>query len=239
MDNLTTKNTIILGMSIFLGLTALGYILGSSAISIKEYERTVSVKGLSEKEFPADIVIWPIQFTSANNDLTKLYSSLEKDTKNITRFLRDNDIAESEITISNPAITDKLAQQYGGAVNVTFRYTAFQTITVYSSQVEKVRSSINKLTSLGKKGIVFTGENYDNKIQYLFTRLNEVKPEMIEEATTKAREVAEKFAKDSNSRLGKIKSARQGQFSIYERDKNNPHIKKVRVVSTVEYYLSD
>lgn len=98
---------------------------------------------------------------------------------------------------------------------------------------------MNKLAALGKKGIAFTGHSYQNSTEYLFTRLNEIKPIMVEEATTKAREVAEKFAKDSNSKLGKIKKAAQGQFSINNRDKNNPHIKKIRVVSTLEYYLSD
>jgi len=101
------------------------------------------------------------------------------------------------------------------------------------------RVTMNKLAALGKKGIAFTGDSYENSTEYLFTRLNEIKPIMVEEATTKAREVAEKFAKDSNSKLGKIKKAGQGQFSINNRDKNNPHIKKIRVVSTVEYYLSD
>lgn len=86
---------------------------------------------------------------------------------------------------------------------------------------------------------MLTEGGYQNSTEYLFTRLNEIKPGMIEEATTKAREVARKFAKDSDSRLGKIKKASQGQFSINDRDKNNPHIKKIRVVSTIEYYLSD
>jgi hypothetical protein len=86
---------------------------------------------------------------------------------------------------------------------------------------------------------VFSGDNFQNRTEFLFTGLNEVKPAMVEEATRKAREVAEKFAKDSESKLGKIKRARQGQFSIEDRDKNTPYIKRVRVVSTVEYYLSD
>jgi hypothetical protein len=98
---------------------------------------------------------------------------------------------------------------------------------------------MGNIAQLGKQGIAFTGGNYEAQTEYIFTRLNEVKPEMIEEATTKAREVAEKFAADSRSTLGKIKSASQGQFSIRARDKSNPHIKKVRVVSTVAYYLSD
>ncbi len=90
-----------------------------------------------------------------------------------------------------------------------------------------------------KEGIVFKIDDYDTRIEYIFTKLNEVKPLMIEESTKKAREVALKFAKDSSSKLGKIKKARQGQFSITNRDKNTPYIKTVRVVSTVEYYLSD
>ena len=93
--------------------------------------------------------------------------------------------------------------------------------------------------SVAKQGVTLAGEPHRNGAQFLFTRLNEVKPPMVEEATGKAREVALKFAQDSNSRLGKIRRASQGQFSISDRDKNNPHIKKVRVVSTVEYYLSD
>jgi hypothetical protein len=98
---------------------------------------------------------------------------------------------------------------------------------------------MSDLAQLGKQGIVFTGGNYQSQTEYLFTRLNEVKPAMIEEATNKAREVAVKFAQDSQSTLGKIKRASQGQFSISARDNNTPHIKRVRVVSTVEYYLSD
>ena len=98
---------------------------------------------------------------------------------------------------------------------------------------------MGSLSELGKKGIAFIGSNYENEPEYIFSRLNEVKPEMIEEATKNAREVAEKFAADSKSKLGKIKNAIQGQFSIESRDKNNPHIKKIRVVSTVVYYLSD
>ncbi|WP_422490326.1 hypothetical protein [Endozoicomonas sp. ALE010] len=98
---------------------------------------------------------------------------------------------------------------------------------------------MGNLSDLGREGIVFTGGHYGSQPEYLFTRLNDVKPEMIEEATRKAREVAEKFASDSQSELGKIKRASQGQFSISDRDRNNPHIKKVRVVATIEYYLSD
>lgn len=229
----------ILGAFIFLGLAALGYMLGSAAIDFKEYERTVTVKGLSEREYEADIVIWPIQFTEASNDLENLYVSVEAGTSKIQAFLENNGVSSTDISFSSPAITDKSAQQYGNTAKAEFRYTALQTVTVYSQNVKGVQAVMSTLSGLGKKGIAFTGGNYQSQTEYIFTRLNEVKPEMIEEATRKAREVAQKFAADSKSTLGKIRKASQGQFSIDPRDKNNPQIKKVRVVSTVEYYLSD
>lgn len=229
----------IVGTFLFLGLSVLGYLLGNAAIEFREYERSVTVKGLSEREYEADIVIWPIQFSEASNDLGQLYASLESAKSKIQEFLESNEIPSTEISFSFPAITDKSAQQYGNSGKPAFRYTALQTVTVYSEHVEKVREVMNALSDLGKQGIVLTAGNYQTQIEYIFTRLNQVKPEMIEEATRKAREVAQKFASDSQSVLGKIKRASQGQFSISPRDKNNPHIKKVRVVSTVEYYLSD
>ncbi len=234
----TRQSAFILGLFLFLGLSVLGYFLGESAIRYKMFERTVSVKGLSEREYPADIVIWPIQFRSLSNDLEKLYDNLDHDSKIITDFLKMQGIAADEITVSQPFIEDKVAQSYNNQ-KVAYRYTARETITVYSKQVKKVREAMNNITQLGKKGIAFSGNEYDNRSEYIFTRLNEIKPQMIEEATRNARIVAQKFAKDSNSVLGKIKRARQGQFSIMQRDRNNPHIKKIRVVSTVEYYLSD
>ncbi|MCG8671102.1 MAG: SIMPL domain-containing protein [Pseudomonadales bacterium] len=239
MDGQQKLSALILGFFIFLGFAVLGYQLGKSAVDIKEYERTVSVKGLSERDYPADVVIWPIQFSQANNDLEKLYESLESTTAKISAFLQGRGIKISEITLSTPVITDKSAQQWGNTERAEFRYTALQTVTVYSGNLDVVRTVMGELSELGKQGIVFSGGNYETRTEYLFTRLNEIKPQMVEEATKKAREVAEKFAQDSESRLGKIKRASQGQFSIQPRDKNNPHIKKIRVVSTVEYYLSD
>lgn len=229
----------ILGLFIFIGLSALGYLLGTAAIESKQYERSVTVKGLSEREYNAGIVIWPIQFTVTGNDLETLYNAIEQNTSKIKLFLVSNGVNSQEVTSGYPAITDKSAQQYGNNTKAEFRYTALQTVTVYSENIEAVRTVMSKLSGLGKQGIVFTGGNYQSQIEYTFTRLNEIKPQMIEEATRKAREVAEKFASDSQSKLGKIKRASQGQFSIIDRDKNNPHIKKVRVVTTVEYYLSD
>lgn len=239
MQENSKVSAFILGLFLFLGLVIMGYIIGSTAIKFKEYERIVTVKGLSEREFEADIIIWPIQFTEASKDLENLYSSVETSTLKIQKFLEKNGINPSEISHTSPAITDKSANQYGNTIKAEFRYTATQTVTVYSKDIKGVQQVMGKLSELGKTGIAFTRGDYQSQTEYLFTRLNEVKPAMIEEATRKAREVAQKFASDSQSTLGKIKKATQGQFSIRPRDKNNPHIKRVRVVSTIVYYLSD
>ena len=239
MSEINKYNSLILGICILIGLSLLGYLLGNAAIKVKQFDRTVTVKGLSEREYEADIVIWPIQFTTASNNLEEMYNSIEENSERIRSFLENAGIGKEEITTSPPSIIDKSAQQYGNQSNYPFRYTSSQIVTVYSTNIRVVREVMGNLSELGKQGIVFTGENYQSQTEYIFSRLNEVKPEMIEEATQNAREVAEKFASDSKSTLGKIKTASQGQFSISERDKNNPHIKKVRVVSTISYYLSD
>jgi len=230
---------LVLGIFIFLGLSSLGYLLGSSAIKFKEYERTVTVKGLAEMEHAANIVIWPIQFTTVGNNLDEIYSSVDRNAGDIRQFLTQKGIKDEEISFAIPSITDKLAQQYGNQDRPEFRYLATQTVTVYSKNINGVRSVMGSLSELGKKGLALSGGDYQTQTEYLFTELNKIKPAMIEEATKNAREVAQKFASDSNSTLGKIKRASQGQFSIEDRDKNNPHIKKIRIVSTVEYYLSD
>lgn len=229
----------VLGIFVCTGLIGLGYYLANGFLQAKALERTVTVKGLSERDVPADVAIWPIKFTVADNDLVALYATVERNNALIVDFLKQNGFAESEISVSVPAIVDRQAQAYGNDSEARFRYTATSSISVYSQNVDKVRETMNKLVDLGKQGLAIAGQDYEARTQFLFTKLNELKPAMIEEATRNAREVAGKFAQDSASQLGKIKTANQGQFSIEDRDSNTPHIKKVRVVSTVEYYLSD
>lgn len=232
-------NAFILGLFICIGLSVLGYQLGSAAIKYKQFERSVTVKGLAEKEMAADVVIWPIQFTAANNDLEGLYNDVSRNTEKIKAFLLLKGIPLDSISFSTPSIIDKSAQQWGNDARAEFRYSATQSVTVYSNNIEVVRNVMSELSELGKQGIVFTGDSYASQPEYIFSDLNKIKPAMIEEATKNARIVAQKFAKDSDSQLGKIKRASQGQFTISSRDKNTPYIKKIRVVSTVQYYLSD
>lgn len=238
MSNINSKNMAVLGVFIFLGLFALGYFISHSIIKSKELERSVVVKGLAQKQFQADVALWPIRFVVSNNNLNLVHEELDKNKKVILDFLKENNIKEEELTVGLPSIIDNYARDYSTR-DVQFRYLANVSINIYSKDVKKVRKAINKISNLSKKGIIFKFNDYDTRIEYIFTKLNEIKPSMIETATKNAREVALKFAKDSKSKLGKIKKARQGQFSITNRDKNTPYIKTVRVVSTVEYYLDD
>jgi len=227
-----------IALGIFLGLAALGLLLGRGALQVRALDRTVTVKGLAEREAPADIALWPLQFSAASNDAAALYTTVEANAAKIVAFLKEAGFTDEEITVAPPVVTDKLAQQWGGD-QAPLRYSAQRSVTVYTQRIDLVRATQKRLGELGQAGIVLGGDPYQVQTQYLFTKLNDLKPAMIEEATRNAREVAEKFAQDSRSRLGRIKSAQQGQFTVEDRDQNNPHIKKVRVVSTVVYYLVD
>ena len=231
--------SLIIGTSIVLGLFLLGATLGSSIIKYKSLDRTVVVKGLAEKEVKADIVIWSISFLRASNDLGVLYENLDSDTEKIIAYLKKSGFKDAEISQKAPEVVDKIAQSYGGANEIKFRYSGVGTVSLYTSSIDAARESMKNISVLGKAGITFRSNNYENKTQYIFTKLNEIKPSMIKEATSNARVSAQTFANDSQSSLGKIKSARQGQFSIRPRDTNTPYIKKVRIVSTIEYYLKD
>lgn len=229
----------VLGAFVCAGLIGLGYWASSGVRHVKALERSVTVKGLAEREVPADVAIWPIRFTEAGNDLVELYQSVQGHNRLVVEFLRGQGFAEGEISVSPPAVLDRQAQPYANSAEARFRYAATSTITLYSTGVERVRGAMTRLVDLGQQGLAIGGGDHEARAQFLFTGLNDIKPEMIEAATRNAREVADKFAQDSDSRLGKIRRASQGQFSIEDRDGNTPHIKKVRVVSTVEYYLSD
>ncbi len=233
------RGALTLGALLCIGLILLGLFISQGVVKLRALDRVVTVKGLSEREVPADIAIWPIKFSDAGNDLGALYTSIQKKNARVVAFLEDGGFSDDEISVSVPSINDRQAQGYGGSQPAEFRYYGSSIITVYSTQVDVVRQAMSRMVDLGKQGIAISGQEYDARTEFLYTGLNDIKPEMIEEATRNAREVAEKFAEDSQSRLGKIKTAQQGQFSINDRDSTTPHIKKVRVVSTITYYLAD
>ena len=223
-------------------ILAAAVVLGCSFVlcvkNFKAYDRTVTVKGLCEREVKATNVIWPISYSVLGNDLTNMYEEIDRKNAQIIDFLKKNGIEDSEISIAPPTMNDRNANQYSENKS-PYRYNATPVITVSSDKVDLVRSCINRQIELLKLGIMMESEQYygSKQVIYGYNALNEIKPEMIEEATKNARAAAEKFAKDSKSRIGKIKYANQGVFSVTDRDSNTPHIKIVRVVTSVEYYL--
>jgi uncharacterized protein len=219
----------------FWGLLALGLCIIVGVNRFTNSHRIVSVKGLATREVLADHVIWPLAVQDVGNDLIELYSSIENKKIQIVKFLKDNGIKENEISMSAPEVFDRMANRYVED-KITTRYLIQSVITVSSENVELIKELVSKQGELVRQGIALNTD-YDYKVTYDFKSLNDLKPEMVEEATRNAREVAGKFADDSGSKLGKIQNASQGQFTITDRDSNTPYIKNIRVVTSITYYL--
>lgn len=222
------------GICIMIGLMVLGNCVGNSIEKMADKDRYVTVKGLAEREVLANKVVWPLPYKCVGNNLGELYETVEESRNVIVNFLKENGITDEEINISAPTVTDREAQSYTPD-NIKFRYQVEAVITVISPQVEKVIALMGSQAELMKKGVAI-GQDYSYQTRFEFTKLNDLKPEMVEEATSNARAVAQKFADDSKSRLNGIRQANQGQFSISS-DENTPQLKKVRVVTTVDYFL--
>ena len=232
--NINGAGKLVTGLAIMTGLIVMGMFIMKGLRSIADRDQYVTVKGLAEREVLADKVVWPLPFKCVSNDMQQLYNEIEKNNGVVVEFLKEGGITEDEIIISAPAVTDRLAQSYVPD-NIKFRYQAEAVITVTSSQVEKVIDLMKKQVNLMKQGVIISNE-YNYNISFEYTSLNDIKPEMVEEATRNARAVAQKFAEDSGSNLGKIRQATQGQFSISS-DETTPQIKNIRVVTTVKYAL--
>lgn len=224
-------------IDIHLGLAALilGFCLIAAASRLSNKDNTVTVRGLCEKEVMADRAIYPICYKEAGDNLESLYATVKKKNETIRQFLLERGFTDAEITIATPKIQDRYAESYG---TYQSRYTINSVVSLCTDKVEQVIALQSNLSSLLDNGIAIgSGNEWENPAVYELTKLNELKPEMIQEANTNARASAEQFAKDSQSRLGKISSATQGLFSIDNRDASTPYIKKVRVVTTVSYKL--
>ena len=201
-------------------------------------DRKVSVKGLSEREVDADKVTWPILSKELGNNLPELYNRIAVTQGKIKKFLMSNGVKENEINVNAPVVIDLNADQYNTNQRA-YRYNITSIVTVTSRNVKLVRSIIARQGELLKEGIAIVDGGYENPVKYEFVSFNSMKPKMMEEAIANARKTAEQFAKNSESKLNKIVSADQGQFSIDNRDSNTPYVKKVRVVTTITYSLKD
>jgi len=233
-----TNEKIVAACVIGFAIIVMGFALRSGIVAFKDMDRSVTVKGLSEREVNANKVTWPLVYKELGNDPAEMYDLLTQKNKKVLAFLKSAGIKESDISVNPPVISDRQADNYSNEI-MNYRYKATSVITVTSTEVDKVRSLMRRQSELMKQGIALVTEEYSgNGVVYEFTGLNKVKPDMIEEATKNARKTAQKFADDSGSSLGEIRNAQQGQFSIEDRDANTPYIKRLRVVNTVEYSIN-
>ncbi len=217
-----------------LGLVLMGWLMKSGIDNFANKDRKVTVKGLAEREVKADKVTWGISYNEMGDNLPTLYENINSKTSIIKNFLSQNGIEDADITVNPPSVNDLESNQWSENRR-NFRYIINTTLTVSTKKVDLVNKAIFKQAELLKQGVAIEG-SYP---QYEYVSFQQMKPEMMEEAIKNAQKTAEQFAKASDSELGKIQSAGQGQFEIEDRDANTPYIKKLRVVSTVTYALDD
>ncbi len=232
------KSNIISAAIVAFGLLLLGLCMKGGMDNFTEKDRKVTVKGLAEREVKADKVTWPIVSKELGNDLPELYQRIESKQRTIKQFLLQNGVKESEISVDAPKVIDMSAEQYSSNQS-PYRYNISVIITVTSKNVDRIRTIIARQGELLKQGVAIVAADYNTNISYELASFKQMKPAMMTEAINNAQQTAEQFAKNSQSKLNKIVSADQGQFSIDNRDDNTPWIKRVRVVTTVTYSLKD
>ncbi len=236
---------VLFGFILAIGIALGGFFIGNGIFQSLN-RRTVTVKGLAEMDVVADTAVWNIKFNRVGGDLTRVQSDIDKDIQKTRQFLMDNGFNESELQNLRVQVRDKFAG-YSDAQrkdeNSNDRYVVETGVMVRSSSVDLVDAASRKMGDLVRQGVTVT-EDYAGPI-YLFNGLNDIKIKMIETATKNATAAGEQFAKDANAKLGEIQSANQGLFSISARDQTDAWSdnekqainKRVRVVSTITFYL--
>jgi len=238
-----------------LGLVGAGALVGSNIPRLRTADRTVSVKGVSEREARADLAIWPLRLVVTSDDLGEANAELARSAQAVRTFLAAQGLAAggagsdggssggTEVTVQDFTVTDARSNQ--GSYVPGSRYVIRQTIVVRSADVDRVRAASQRVSELVQNGVVLSsGQEYGGGgPTFLFTKLDALKPPMIAEATARARQAAEQFARDSRAELGGIRTATQGYFEILPRDQapgisqESQVVKTVRVVTTVVYGL--
>ena len=225
--------TVLAALLLALGLIVSGALIGNGLEAARSSDRFVTVRGLSERIVDADLVIWPIVFSAGADDLEGLQTRIDEQARVIEQFLTERKLRPEEWSVSPTRVT---SNQGYGSNRPEYRYTGEATIAVRSTQIATVQKAIQDSGELVRRGVAKL-HSYEHQTEFLFTALDTVKPEMIAEATLDARSAAQQFADDSGSTVGAIRRAQQGYFSIADRDAFSPQFKKVRVVTTVEYFL--
>lgn len=228
-----------------LGLTAAGALVGANIPRLRTADRSVVVKGVSEREARADLAVWPLRLVATADDLAAANAEMTRSVAAVRAFLAAQGLAApaTEVAIQDFTVSDARAQQ--GGYQPGSRYVIRQTLVVRSTNPAQVLAASQRVAELVAQGVVLSsGQEYGGGgPTFVFTKLNDLKPAMIAEATARAREGAAQFARDSRSDLAGIRRASQGVFEILPRDQapgisqESQPVKVVRVVTTVEYGL--
>jgi uncharacterized protein len=229
----------VLGVCLAIGLILGGYFVAGAIMESRRGDRTVTVRGLAEREVPADTAVWPITFRAAGNSLSELETTIKQNREAIGAFLSRSGFAVDEISVRPPVTVDLEAQAFVGPKQERpFRFVASNTVLVQSGNVSGVLEAMENIGELLQQGVVLGGDEYGNsRPEFIFSGLNEVKPAMLKEANDNARKAAAQFGDNAGTSVGAIRRAGQGQFEIRDRDSNSPDHKIIRVVTTVEYFL--
>jgi len=219
--------------------------VGDGFLKGRAADRFVTVKGVSERDVQADIALWPLGFVTTSDDLKEAQDTIKQSHQHVLAFLERHGIDPGAAEVQKLEVTDLLANPYRSGPTQS-RYIITENLMVRTKDTETVVRASQAVSELVDVGVILSSTGgAATGPTFLFTGLNELKPEMIAEATSEARRAAEQFAKDSGSRIGTIRRANQGVFVILPRDRA-PGIsegsqlqKTVRVVSTIEYYLKD
>ena len=227
LEKIKNNNILLLASIIGIVIIFSSFIFLISAKSFSDQGAYVEVKGLSEKIVKADTAIWTINFDIKSNDIDNLYSETEKNVSIIKSFLKEKGFDDNEINVASINIYQ---DTYKDAV---FRYNASNQLSVYTNKVDLVKEASKDTLTLVKKGVTLN----QNNINFEFSDINSVKPEMLAESIKNARESAKSFAKESKAILGPVTRGNQGVFDITEKDPGSPEYKKIRVVSTLRFLL--
>jgi hypothetical protein len=239
---MTTSASRIPALILAFGLVAASLVFTGGFVQSRTADRYVTVKGISEREVRAGLALWPLRFVATDDRLDVAQAAIERSRGAVMAFLERHGIHRANAEVQGLEVTDVLANAYRDGPAAS-RYIIAQTLMVRSEDAEVVRSASQKVGELVDAGVVLSAQSGPITPTYLFTRLNDLKPDMIAEATMNARRAAEQFANDSGSRILGIRRANQGLFEILPRDRvmgvseESQIHKTVRVVTTVEYYI--
>ena len=244
-------SALLIALGIGVGLVLAAVVLGRSLADIRKTERFVTVKGFAEREVKADLAVWPIQLEAAGNAVAEVSQQLESTRAKVLAFLQDRGFPGEEITSQDLRVSDRQAKEYGDSRNL-LRYIGSAMIVVRSKDVNRVQQVSRMTGDLVRAGVVLGAPGGGQGPQFLYTQLGTIKPSMITDATKNARAAADQFASDSGAKVGAIRRASQGLFSISDRDQaasgdtqGGGHYfprasdlnKRVRVVVTIDYLL--